>query len=137
MITDFPLDFARFKKIARPNQFLALPAGFTSAQKPDATVGTFSASVDLVRDAWLEIVRGAARVSGVRQLEGQIEAVQRTPLVGFPDWITAQPVDLGNGQASICVFSRSKFGYRDFGVNEKRVLEWLALLANKLPAKPR
>jgi uncharacterized protein (DUF1499 family) len=133
MITDFPLDFARFRKIARPNQFLALPANFKSAERPDATVGTFSASVDQVRDAWLEIVRGEVRVSGVRQLEGQIECIQRTALVGFPDWITAQPIDLGNGQASICVFSRSKFGIRDFGVNEKRGLAWLALLAAKLP----
>jgi uncharacterized protein (DUF1499 family) len=133
MITDFPLDFARFKKIGRPNQFLALPANFASAQKPDATVGIFNATTDQVRDAWLEIVRGEPRVSDIRQLEGQIEAVQRTPLVGFPDWITAQPIDLGNGQASICVFSRSKFGYRDLGVNQKRGLAWLAQLAAKLP----
>jgi uncharacterized protein (DUF1499 family) len=135
MITDFPLDFARFRKINRPNQFLALPASFTAVQKSDAVTGVFNASVDQVRDAWLEVVRGAPRVSGVRQLDGQIEACQRTPLVGFPDWITAQPVDLGNGQASICVFSRSKFGLRDFGVNEKRVLDWLAQLAAKLPPK--
>ena len=133
MITDFPLDFARFRKIARPNQFLALPGSFTSVQRPDATVGTFQASVEQVRDAWLEIVRGEARVSGIRQSDGQIEAIQRTALVGFPDWITAQPVDLGGGQASICVFSRSKFGIRDFGVNEKRGLSWLAQLASKLP----
>lgn len=133
MITDFPLDFARFRRISRPNQFLALPGSFTSAERPDATVGTFHASIDLVRDAWLEILRGEARVSDIRQSDGQIEAIQRTPLVGFPDWITAQPVDLGNGQASICVFSRSKFGFRDLGVNEKRGLNWLAQLAAKLP----
>lgn len=133
MITDFPLDFARFKKINRPNQFLALPASFTAVERADATVGTFNANLDHVRDAWLEILRGTARVSDIRQSEGQIEAIQRTALVGFPDWITAMPVDLGNGHASICVFSRSKFGIRDFGVNEKRGLEWLALLAGKLP----
>ncbi len=133
MITDFPLNFARFRKIKRPNQFLALPASFTSAERADATVGTFKASVEQVRDAWLEILRGEPRVSDIRQSDGQIEAIQRTPLVGFPDWITAQPVDLGNGQSSICVLSRSKFGYRDFDVNKKRVLDWLAQLAQKLP----
>jgi uncharacterized protein (DUF1499 family) len=132
MIADFPLDFARFKKIARPNQFLALPAGFASQQSPDATVGRFQASVDEVRDAWLEILRSEPRVSHIRQTDGQIEAIQRSALMGFPDWITAQPIDLGGGQASICVFSRAKFGIRDFGVNEKRVLAWLAQLASKL-----
>jgi uncharacterized protein (DUF1499 family) len=133
MITDFPLDFARFRKINRPNQFLALPASFNAAQRPDATVGIFHASVDQVRDAWLEVLRDEARVSNIRQSDGQIEAMQRTPLIGFPDWITVQPVDLGHGQASICLFSRSKFGIRDFGVNEKRGLTWLAQLAAKLP----
>ena len=133
MIKDFPLDFARFRKISHPNQFLALPGNFTAAERPDATVGTFTATLDQVRDAWLEILRGEPRVSDIRQSDGQIEAIQRTALVGFPDWITAQPVDLGNGQASICVFSRSKYGIRDMGVNEKRGLNWLAQLAAKLP----
>lgn len=135
MITDFPLDFARFVKINRPNQFLALPAGFSAAQKGDAVSGVFDASIEAVRDAWLEVLRSAPRVSSIRQSDSQIEAMQRTALVGFPDWITAQPIDLGNGKASICVFSRSKYGLRDFGVNEKRVLSWLAELAGKLPPK--
>jgi uncharacterized protein (DUF1499 family) len=132
MITDFPLDFARFTKIARPNQFLALPAGFASAEHPDATVGQFQATIDEVRDAWLEILRSEPRVSHIRQSDGQIEAIQRSALMGFPDWITAQPINLGENQASICVFSRAKFGMRDFGVNEKRVLAWLSQLSTKL-----
>jgi uncharacterized protein (DUF1499 family) len=132
MITDFPLNFASFRKIARPNQFLALPTGFTAVEQADLNVASFAASMDQVRDAWLEILRSEARISGIRQLDGQIEAIQRTSLVGFPDWITAQPVDLGNGRASICIFSRSKYGIRDFGVNEKRVRAWLALLSANL-----
>jgi uncharacterized protein (DUF1499 family) len=134
MIKDFPLDFARFKKIWKPNQCLALPTGFQAAEAPDLQSGVFQASVSQVRDAWLEIARSQSRVSDIREEEGQIEAVQRTALVGFPDWITAMPVDLGEGKASICVFSRSKYGIRDMGVNEKRVRQWLSLLAQKLPA---
>jgi uncharacterized protein (DUF1499 family) len=133
MIKDFPLDFARFKKISKPNQCLALPSGFQAAQVPDLQSGVFQASIDQVREAWLEIARSQSRVSDIREEEGQIEAVQRTALVGFPDWITAMPVDLGEGKASICVFSRSKYGIRDMGVNEKRVRLWLSLLAQKLP----
>ncbi|MCA3695699.1 DUF1499 domain-containing protein [Aquidulcibacter sp.] len=134
MIKDFPLDFARFKKIWKPNQCLALPGGFQASEAPDLLSGVFKASVTEVREAWLEIARSQSRVSDIREEEGQIEAVQRTALVGFPDWITAMPVDLGEGKASICVFSRSKYGIRDMGVNEKRVRLWLSLLAHKLPA---
>lgn len=133
MIQDFPLDFARFKKVSTPNQCLALPAGFQATEAPDLQSGVFQANLAQVREAWLEVARGQSRVSDIREGEGQIEAVQRTALVGFPDWITAMPVDLGEGKASICVFSRSKYGIRDMGVNEKRVRLWLALLANKLP----
>jgi uncharacterized protein (DUF1499 family) len=133
MITDFPLDFARFRKINRPNQCLALPAGFQSVQKPDIISGVFTAHANDVQDCWLEILRSAPRVSNIRQADGQIEAMQRTALIGFPDWITAQAVDLGDGKASICVFSRSKYGMRDFGVNHNRVSQWLAALAAKLP----
>ena len=134
MITDFPLDFARFRKIARPNQFLALPANFTSAERADAVVATFNVSIEQVRDAWLEVLRGEPRVSDIRQSDGQIEAIQRSALLGFPDWMTAMPVELGTGKASLCVFSRSKFGMSDMGVNEKRSLDWLAKMATKLPS---
>jgi uncharacterized protein (DUF1499 family) len=133
MIKDFPLDFVRFRKIWKPNQCLALPAGFQAAEKSDLQSGVFQASAAQIREAWLEIARSQSRVSDIREEEGQIEAVQRTALVGFPDWITAMPVDLGEGRASICVFSRSKYGIRDMGVNEKRVRLWLSLLAQKLP----
>ena len=133
MIADFPLDFARFKKTWRPNQYLALPSPFKAAQDPDMLSPRFKASATEVMEAWQEVLRLQPRVSKIRQAGLQIEAVQKTPLVGFPDWITAEGVDLGDSVASICVFSRSKYGVRDFDVNEKRVRLWLSWLEQKLP----
>jgi uncharacterized protein (DUF1499 family) len=134
MITDFPLDFASFSKTWKPNQFLALPAGFAARQKADMDSPVVTASADAVRAAWLRVIAGEARTGKVREAGGQIEVVQRTPLLGFPDTITALPVDLGDGRASICVFSRSRFGIRDFAVNETRVRRWLAALTAQLAA---
>ena len=125
MITDFPLDFARFRKIWKPNQFLALPPGFEAAEKPDLESPVFEAGIDQVHAAWLSVLKTASKVSAIRQQGGQIEAVQKTPLMGFPDWITAEPIDLGAGKASIAVFSRSKYGIRDLGANEQRVNSWI------------
>ncbi|GIU66310.1 DUF1499 domain-containing protein [Candidatus Phycosocius spiralis] len=132
MISDFPLDFAHFKKTWRPNQFLALPSSFKAVQEPDMLSPSFKASATEVMEAWQEVLLKQPRVSKIRQAGLQIEVIQKTPLVGFPDWITAQGLDLGDAMASICVFSRSKYGVRDFGVNEKRVRLWLSWLAQKL-----
>jgi uncharacterized protein (DUF1499 family) len=132
MIRDFPLDFAGFSKTWKPNQCLALPPGFAAKEKPDVTAPVFEAGVDQVHAAWLAMLAAQPRVSGVRRHGGQIEAVQKTPLVGFPDWITAEPVDLGGGRASVCVFSRSKYGIRDMGVNARRVNDWLAALGAQM-----
>lgn len=134
MITDFPLDFAGFSKTWKPNQFLALPPGFAARQKPDMDSPVFSAPVETVRTAFLAVITAQPRTTPPREAGGQIETVQRTALLRFPDTVTAMPVDLGDGRSSICVFSRSKYGIRDFNVNETRVRQWLDLLAGRLAA---
>jgi uncharacterized protein (DUF1499 family) len=132
MIADFPLDFARFRKIARPNQCLVLPLGFAALERPDLVAGVFKASVTDVRRAWLQCLQGQPRTGKIREAGGQIEAIQRSALMGFPDYITAQPVDLGDGTSSICIFSRSQVGHSDLGVNAKRCRTLLALLSHLL-----
>jgi uncharacterized protein (DUF1499 family) len=132
MISDFPLDFARLRKIARPNQCLVLPAGFVAAERPDIVAGVFPVEAAQLRQAWLDCLHVQPRISGIEEKGGQIQAVQRTALAGFPDWITAQPVDLGSGTSSICIFSRSKYGRSDLGVNAKRCRDWLALVSHIL-----
>jgi uncharacterized protein (DUF1499 family) len=134
MISDFPLAFASFSKIWKPNQCLALPPGFVAKEKADIVSPIFSVEVSLVYAAWLATISAQPRTSGLRQADGQIEVIQKTALLGFPDWITAQPIDLGNGSSSICVFSRSKLGIRDMGVNQKRVRDWLDDLSTRLKA---
>jgi len=54
--------------------------------------------------------------------------IARTPLMGFPDYISVRAIDLGNGRAALAVFSRARFGYSDRGVNRKRITAWLDAL---------
>jgi uncharacterized protein (DUF1499 family) len=54
--------------------------------------------------------------------------VQRSKFRRFPDYITVRTVDLGNGTSGIAVWSRSRFGQSDFGVNRRRVEKLLAAL---------
>jgi uncharacterized protein (DUF1499 family) len=136
MIADFPLDFARFRKSWRPNQCLALPKGFLSAEKPDIESPVFQASQQHMIDGWLAVIATQPRTRNLRQSGNQVEVVQVTAGLRFPDWITMRAIDLGEGRASLGVYSRSRYGIRDFGVNRARVRDWLQALQVVLHETP-
>mmetsp|Transcript_5357 Transcript_5357/g.14355 ORF Transcript_5357/g.14355 Transcript_5357/m.14355 type:complete len:256 (-) Transcript_5357:80-847(-) len=54
--------------------------------------------------------------------------VQRSKLLQWPDLITVQFVDQGDGKSSLAIYSGSIYGAGDFGVNAKRVDAWLEAL---------
>jgi hypothetical protein len=54
--------------------------------------------------------------------------VQRSALMGFPDYVSVREIDLGDGRSGFAIWSRSRFGYSDMGVNRARVESWLAAL---------
>ena len=55
--------------------------------------------------------------------EGRITWETRSALWGFPDYTTAEARPDG-----LYIFSRLRFGADDFGVNAKRLQDWLARL---------
>jgi hypothetical protein len=54
--------------------------------------------------------------------------VQRSRLFGFPDYISLRVVELDDGGSGIAVWSRSRYGHSDLGVNRGRVEKLLAAL---------
>lgn len=68
-------------------------------------------------------------------VDGSVEAlwltyVQRTPSLKMPDYITVKFIDLEEGKSTIAIYSRSRFGYGDMGVNKARVTSWLQSLSS-------
>lgn len=55
--------------------------------------------------------------------------VQRSRVMGFPDYISVRVLDRGEAQSTLAIFSRSRFGTSDLGVNERRVRDWLDALS--------
>lgn len=109
----------------RPNQALAAPVGTTQLQ-PDIVLSvTTTAAVELLAavdtvaraEPRVEVVAGAIET-------GTITYVQRSPIVGFPDYISVSATETpaGNG---LVLWSRSRFGYSDLGVNRARLQRWL------------
>ena len=91
---------------------------------------------DRLREAFLAVAAEAPRTKLLnRSADGlNLTLVQRTALLRFPDYIDVaiQPAPGGDGGSStIAVYSRSRFGYSDLGVNRKRVEDWMAALKTK------
>jgi hypothetical protein len=63
--------------------------------------------------------------------------VQLTPTLRFPDEVRAEIVGLPDGSSSIAVYSQSRYGLYDFGVNRKRLDRWLERLDRRVMAYRR
>jgi uncharacterized protein (DUF1499 family) len=127
----FPIDFATLDTGPKPNTFLVLPEGFEAAAEPDLKSPVFEVEPARLLEAFKETALAAPRTAVVREGDGQIELVQRSAVFRFPDYITAQAAPAEGGSA-LCIFSRSKIGYSDLGVNAKRIKAWLEALSARL-----
>lgn len=58
--------------------------------------------------------------------------VQRSRWLGFPDYVSVRAIPLGDGSATLAIYSRARYGHSDFGVNRARVERWLAAVADRL-----
>jgi uncharacterized protein (DUF1499 family) len=120
-----------------PNEFLAAVPGATKAV-PHARAPVYSESPRALLARFDAIALAQSRT---KRIAGDpdslmITYVQRSRIIGFPDYITvkaiapeaSQETGLPEGGAGLIVYSRSRYGQGDFGVNRSRVEAWLAAL---------
>ena len=55
----------------------------------------------------------------------------RSQVMGFPDFVTVKVIE-AEGGAALVIFSRSRYGYSDLGVNKTRVEAWVQELEQSL-----
>lgn len=111
-----------------PNDYLVAPEGVTAAA-PDELAQVYALSPqDLLQrfDAVALAETRTRRVAG-SPAEAWVTYVQRSRVFGFPDYISVRAVEFPGG-AALVVWSRSRFGFGDFGVNRARVEDWMAKL---------
>lgn len=127
------LDPASVELRGTPNEFLAAPPGTTEAE-PDMATGVYAGSPQDLLARFDTVARAQPRTQVVAgdAASGMITYVQRTPGVGFPDYVTVKAVEVEDG-AGLVVYSRSRFGEDDFGVNRQRVRTWLGELGPPAP----
>ena len=128
----FPIDFATLELTSKPNQFLVLPEGFTARSMAHHTSRVWRGTdpAPLLAN-FKSVALDAPRTEVTNENETQVELCQKSALFKFPDFITVEAVEVPGGSA-LCVYSRSKVGYSDLGVNAKRIQGWLEQLDVRL-----
>lgn len=131
-------DFETLQPPTSPNHWLVAPPDTAFAGKVDATAPTFAVPAERLVEAWTGVVRKQPRVRflGTSADGLQVEAEQRSALIGFVDRISFRAVPLAAEQSTFYAYSRSEVGYWDLGVNRSRLARWLAELRNVLGADP-
>jgi uncharacterized protein (DUF1499 family) len=113
-------------RTGKPNDALAAPVGTTRAE-PDIVLTLLQkparellASLDAVArtEPRVKVLAGSTE-------SGRITYVQRSAIIGFPDYVSVTAVETEAGSALI-LWSRARYGYSDLGVNQARLQRWLA-----------
>jgi uncharacterized protein (DUF1499 family) len=126
------LDFATLKPPATPNWFLAAPEGLCRHAKATEIAPVFQISKDELWRRLAAWIQAEPRMT-VHDQDKQafyLDVTQRSLVFRFPDRLTVQLLDAAApGSSTLAVYSRSKYGRSDLGVNARRVKRLFAALA--------
>lgn len=126
-------DFKTLKLSWKPNQHLVTPAGW-GPSKPHRESPVYERPASEVYDAIKAVAIGEPRVQVISDdpAKRKLKVVQRTRVIRFPDYVSIEIASMPDGKTTVLVYSRARFGIRDFGVNRRRIDRWLGLLATRL-----
>ena len=125
-------DMTHIERPASPNTALAGPPGFQP--EPDFATPPYRLSAPRLYAALRTLAAAQPRtfLAAEYPAELQIHWVVRSGILNFPDLVTAQIMAEGQDGSTLVLYSRSVYGYSDFGVNRQRVDTWLAALRTLL-----
>jgi uncharacterized protein (DUF1499 family) len=127
------IDFATLERGPYANQYLLCPKSLCTAET-DGEAPVFDVPVEQLQVAWDEMLAEQPRLQVLRRdvTNIQIDYVQRTRLLRFPDLVTVRFVPVDDMHSTVAIYSRSVYGQGDMGVNRIRVEEWLARVKAKV-----
>ena len=125
---DWHLDPLTAPTPSTPNSYRVAPAGASIDRDADAP--TFSVPVAELAAAFDAVALGDDRVDVLAgsASDGFVTYVQRSAFFAFPDYVSVRFIEADGGGSTLAVFSRSRYGKGDLGVNKKRVVRWLEQL---------
>lgn len=130
-----PVDFASLTRRLTRNDALACPEGFCPRAIPDVVPPVFPLPADRLRQVLTEVALADAGTERLPSLGDQDRYLARTPFLRFPDPIDVRVIDIGDGRSTLAMYSRSRLGLSDLGVNRRRLQRWLAALDDRVAAE--
>jgi uncharacterized protein (DUF1499 family) len=123
------IDFATLETPKTPNWYLTAPKGLCRRAKPQDVAPVFPVAPGQLWDRLLAAVGREPRISFHNQDKAALylDFTQVSLLFRFPDRVSVQ-ILAATGGATLAIYSRSKYGRSDLGVNAKRVKRLLAAL---------
>ena len=122
------MGLSRVSLSGKPNQYLAAPEGYCTVAQAHSAFPSFAVPVARLRQAFEAILAREPRIRVTRRSEDGLTLVQRSAVFHFPDDIDVSFIPLGPDRSTLALFSRSRYGHSDFGVNRRRVLRLLRAL---------
>lgn len=128
-------DFSHLVRPASPNTALAAPAGFTP--RPDIVTPVYNVPPARLFAAVQGVAAGQPATYRLAEDPAHLREgwVARSFVLNFPDVVWAEVRPAASGASELLLYSRSVYGYGDFGVNRRRVAAWLAALDGALRAE--
>ena len=119
------VDFARLELPRSPNACLGAPPGFPVAGQIETPL--YPVPPERLFAVLLALAEGFPRTWLLRAWpeHGQAQWVERSARLGFPDLVNAAAVPRAGG-SGLLIYSRSRIGWSDLGVNRGRVEAWIA-----------
>ncbi|MEM7544610.1 MAG: DUF1499 domain-containing protein [Pseudomonadota bacterium] len=105
------------------NDFIVHPGG----EGADIASPVFDKTPEELLAAFTVTAMAAPRTTLLSDEGGFATFIQRTALVAFPDYVSVRAVAVEGGSA-LHIYSRSRYGIKDFNVNKARVSAWLKKL---------
>ncbi|MBL4907962.1 MAG: DUF1499 domain-containing protein [Sneathiella sp.] len=122
-------NFSTLKLTSKPNQYLLCPENYCAA-KTNTTSPLFDLSIKELQKVWAEMMSAQQNVHPLPNINdiNQIDYVQRTKLMRYPDIITVSFIEQPENKSTLAIYSRSIYGGSDFGANKKRIEQWMKKL---------
>lgn len=127
-----PIDIRALQERTKSNDALACTAGLCIVTA-DFESPPFAVSVDELLRIAETVIGNEPRTTLVAKDKNlrQLVFVQRSRIFRFPDTVWIQGIQIDTG-SSVIIYSRSKYGLSDLGVNKKRVRVWLTKLTERI-----
>ncbi len=134
-----PIDFQRITLTeGSANRYLVCTEDLCQRTQAHRQSPVFEVPANRLRYEWEQVVAKAPRTTIFAEdpALNQVDYVQRSTVVGFPDVITVRFVALGPNRSTFAILSRSTYGRSDFGINRARIDDWLNQVAAAMPPAP-